>query len=250
MNRLIHKTALVTGAAGGIGAAIARLFAAQGATVIATDHQVEKLAAWAGPGAPDGDTIRFAALDVTNEENWQQLTAQVMKDFGKIDILVNNAGIYTGNIACADTSVAEWQKILDVNLTGPFLGCKTCIPLMQKNGGGSIINVASIAGLTEGNGAAYSASKGGLRLLTKDIAVAYAASGIRANTICPGGVLTPMTAAMMEQPGMDEMIKQLSPQGRIADPAEIAWGALFLASDESTFMTGADLTIDGGATAR
>jgi cyclopentanol dehydrogenase len=173
-----------------------------------------------------------------------------MQVFGRLDILVNNAGIYPGFVDCENTSIELWGKILSINLTGPFIGCKTCIPYLRLSGGGSIINIASIAGVVGGNGSAYSSSKGGLLLFSKDLAVSLAKDNIRVNTICPGGVLTPMTEELMKGSDMVEMIKQMSPQGRMADPMEIATGVLFLASDESSFMTGTELIIDGGAVAK
>jgi len=250
MKRLQHKVAIVTGAAGGMGAAIAKLFADEGASVMATDIQEEKLSSWVTTAKNGGLLIDYAVLDVCDAGSWQQVTDKTMNVFGKIDILINNAGIYPGFVDCAETSLELWDQVLAVNLTGPYLGCKTCIPYFRKNGSGNIVNIASIAGLVGGNGAAYSASKGGLLLLTKDIAVTFAKDNIRANAICPGAILTPMTEDLIKQPGMMDNIRQMSPQGRIADPIEIANGALYLASDESLFMTGASITIDGGAVAK
>jgi cyclopentanol dehydrogenase len=250
MERLNNKTAIVTGAAGGIGKAIAVLFAREGAAVMATDINEEMLEAWVSDANKEGLKITYQQHDVTHETDWEKVISRTVLVFGKIDILVNNAGIYPGYTDCEHTSHELWDKIIATNLTGPFLGCKACIPHMRKNGGGAIINIASIAGLAGGNGTAYSASKGGLRMLGKDIAVTLAGDNIRVNTICPGGVLTPMTEKMLSQPGMDVAIKNMSPQGRIGDPAEIALGALFLASDEASYVTGTDLVIDGGAVAR
>ena len=250
MNRLKNKVAIVTGAAGGIGAAQAKLFAQEGAQVIATDKQEDKLKAWVQAARTEGLQIDYAVHDVTSEDDWKTVISKAISLFGKLDVLVNNAGIFPGFTDCEQTAKELWDKVIAVNLTGAFLGCKTCIPHMKTNAGGSIVHIASIAGLVGGNGAAYSASKGGLIMLTKDIAVTFAKDNIRANAICPGGVLTPMTEDLMKAPGMNEMIKDMSPQGRMADPMEIAWAALYLGSDESSFMTGAEMVIDGGAVAR
>lgn len=173
-----------------------------------------------------------------------------MQLYGRLDILVNNAGIYPGFVDCENTRIELWGKVLSINLKGPFIGCNTCIPYLRMSGGGSIVNVVSIAGIVGGNGSAYSSSKGGLVLFSKDLAVSLAKDKIRVNTICPGGVLTPMTETLMKEPEMEQIIKLMSPQGRMADPMEIATGALFLASDKSTFMTGTESILDEGMVAR
>jgi cyclopentanol dehydrogenase len=250
MKRLSEKVAIVTGAAGGMGAAEAKLFAKEGAKVIATDANEEKLKCWVVAAKAEGLDIEYMKHNVTSESDWKKVADKAMQLFGRLDILVNNAGIYPGFVDCENTSIELWGKVLSINLTGPFIGCKTCIPYLRLSGGGSIINIASIAGVVGGNGSAYSSSKGGLVLFSKDLAVSLAKDNIRVNTICPGGVLTPMTEELMKGSDMVEMIKQMSPQGRMADPMEIATGALFLASVESSFMTGTELIIDGGAVAR
>ena len=250
MKRLSDKVAIITGAAGGMGAAEAKLFAKEGAKVLATDSNEEKLKSWVVAAKAEGLEVEYMKHNVTSESDWEKVADKAMSLFGKIDILVNNAGVYPGFVSCEDTSIELWGKVLSINLTGPFIGCKKCIPYMRLNGGGSIINVASIAGIIGGNGAAYSSSKGGLVLFSKDLAVTLAKDKIRVNTICPGFVLTPMTEDLLKATGMEDTIKQTSPQGRVADPMEIATGALFLASDESSFMTGSDLVMDGGLVAR
>lgn len=250
MERLKNKVAIITGAAGGMGAAEAKLFAMEGACVMATDTQEEKLAGWVQNAKKQGMQIEYCSHDVTDEKEWEKVINKTLSLYGRIDVLVNNAGIFPGFTDCEQTTKKLWDKVIAVNLTGPFLGCRACIPHMKKAGGGSIVNIASIAGLVGGNGVAYTSSKGGLRLLSKDLAVTLAKDKIRVNTICPGAVLTPMTEALLSQPGMNETIQNMSPQGRVADAIEIAWGALYLASDESSFVTGTDITIDGGAVAR
>ena len=250
MKRLQDKVVLITGAAGGMGATEAKLFAQEGAKVMATDFNLDLLETWVLKAQKEGLNIAYAELDVSNQDDWEKVAKKTIDLFGKIDILVNNAGIYPGYVNCESTTIQLWNKVIATNLTGPFLGCKTVIPYLRKNGGGSIVNIASIAGVVGGNGTAYSSSKGGLCLLSKDLAVELAKDKIRVNTICPGGVLTPMTKDLLNTPEMAEMIKNMSPQGRIADPMEIALGALYLASDESSFVTGAELVIDGGSVAR
>lgn len=250
MLRLKNKVVIVTGAAGGIGAAIAKLFADEGAKVLATDIQEEKLKAWVEMAKADGLLIDYLKHNVTSETDWKKVTEYAISLFGKINILINNAGIYPEAVDCENTSIDLWGKVLSINLTGPFIGCKTTIPFIRQAGGGSIVNIASIAGLVGGNGIAYSASKGGLVLLSKDLAMNLVKDKIRVNSICPGGVLTPMTEAVMKNPGMEEVIKAMTPMGRIGDPMEIALGALYLASDESSFTTGTELIIDGGAVAK
>lgn len=249
MDRLKNKVAIVTGAAGGIGASIAHLFAKEGARVMATDIQIDKLKEWTEQAASKGCLIDTDKQDVTSETDWKKLVDKTMALYGGIDILVNNAGVYPGFVDCENTVVSLWGKVISINLTAPFLGCKACIPVMRAKGGGVIINIASIAALTGGNGMAYSASKGGLLALSRDLAVTHAKDHIRVNAISPGGVLTPMTEKLLAVPEMNEKIKSMSPQGRVAAAEEVAWAAVYLASDESSFMTGADMVVDGGATA-
>ena len=250
MNRLINKVAIITGAAGGMGAAEAKLFAEEGAKVMATDIQEDKLTTWVLEAQEQGLDIYCMKHDVTSEHDWASVAAKTIELFGHINILVNNAGIYPAGLSLDTTTKEMWEKVIAINLTGPFLGCKTVVPYMKKVGGGSIVNIASVAGFVGGNGTAYSASKGGLHMLTKDLAVALAGDKIRVNGVSPGGVLTPMTEPMMQSDIVRESIKNSSPQGRMADAIEIAYGALFLASEEASFATGTELVLDGGMIAR
>lgn len=250
MKRLHGKTALITGAADGMGKAEALLFAREGARVLATDIQPEKLNAWVQMARQEGLSIESMILDVTAENDWSKALTYLEERYGALHVLVNNAGVFPIGKSSENTSYDEWKRILDINLTGAYLGCKTMLSLLKKSALASVINVASIAGWVGGNGPAYSASKGGLLALSRDLAVEWAKYGIRVNSLSPGGVRTPMTSPIAAMPGMEEIIRQSCPQGRMAEPEELAQGALFLASDESSFMTGADLVMDGGLIAR
>lgn len=249
MKRLENKVAIITGAAGGMGEAEALLFAREGANVLATDLQFEKLKTWVDSAIKSGLSIECISHDVTSESDWQKVVDFALAKFGKIDVLVNNAGVYPAGATTENTDKAAWEKTISINLTGPYIGIRAVLPHLKTHGG-SIVNVSSIAAMVGGNGPAYSASKAGLRLLTKDMAVEFAKFKIRVNSLHPGGVLTPMTDFFANVPGAEEMIKNTSPQGRLADPMELAYAALFLASDEASFMTGSELVVDGGMIAR
>lgn len=250
MNRLKDKVAIVTGAAGGMGEAIARMFAQEGARVLATDIQVEKLNGWVlEAGLPSIVGMRH---EVQSPADWQLVVNKALELYGKIDILINNAGVYQPMETTEATSLERWNQILAINLTSAFLGAKTALPHLKKSGKGAIVNISSIAGIVGGNGAAYSASKAAMRLLTKDQAVEFAPFRIRVNSIHPGGVFTPMTEHLVPADPAQRaaMFAAMCPLGRIGTPEEIAYGALFLASDESSYVTGSELVIDGGMTAR
>lgn len=237
--RLAKKVALVTGAAGGIGFATAELFAQEGATVIAADLSAPT-AAVVG--------VRSIRLDVGDEDGWSAAIAEIEREHGRIDVLVNNAGIAGTGAPVHEETLDGWAAAIRVNLTGVMLGMRGVIPLMLRTGGGSIINTSSIWGnVAVPAGASYHASKGGVRTLTKHAAVAYASRGIRVNSVHPGIVETPMTTA---KPGLNELTIAATPMGRMAQPIELAHGFLFLASEESSFMTGSELIIDGGYTAQ
>jgi NAD(P)-dependent dehydrogenase (short-subunit alcohol dehydrogenase family) len=252
MNRLHNKVAIVTGAAGGIGEAIARLFAEEAGLVLATDIQFEKMDAWVQEARRNLLSIACIRHDVTLESDWQEVVEKALELYGRIDILVNNAGVYRPLETTEATPLERWNEILAINLTSAFLGAKAALPDLKRSGRGSIINVSSIAGIVGGNGAAYSSSKAAMRLLTKDQAIEFAPHNIRVNSIHPGGVLTPMTEHLF--PGdaaqRDAMMKAMCPLGRIGEAVEIAQAALFLASDEASYVTGSELVVDGGLTAR
>lgn len=251
MKRLKNKVAIITGAAGGMGKAEAILFAKEGAKVIATDNQIEKLKKWVEDFKKKEDVeIEYTAHDVSSETDWKKVVDKALKLYHRVDVLVNNAGIFPPFLYAEDTDKKIWDKVININLAGVFLGCKTVIPHMKKNKGGSIINISSIAGIGGGAGVAYSASKGGVRLITKDLAVEYGKNNIRVNSIMPGAILTPMTEDLVKDKKMTTRMKNMSALGRIGKAEEVAYGALFLASDESSFMTGADLVIDGGCLAK
>jgi 3(or 17)beta-hydroxysteroid dehydrogenase len=252
MGRLEGKAAFITGGASGLGRAMAMAFAAEGAIVAVADidrtHGGEV-------AATIGKNALFLEHDVTSEEQWLANLAEAARVFGRLDTLVNNAGIgVRGNVET--TSLADWRRVNAVNLDGPFLGCKHAIPLIAKAGGGAIINISSVAGLIGArDSAAYCASKGGVRLLTKSVALhcAHRRNGIRCNSIHPVYTDTPMVEQMLaesRQPEkMLEAMRAMIPLGRLGTPAELAAMAVYLASDEARFVTGAEFVFDGGYTA-
>ena len=249
--RLEGKVALISGGARGQGAMEARIFAREGAKVVIGDLlDAEGTRVAAEIGEAGGEAL-YVHLDVTSEEDWTRAVGEAVSRFGKLNVLVNNAGIYRQS-RVEDTTLEEWNMVMGVNSTGVFLGTKSVIPEMKKAGGGSIINISSIAGLTGGSsGSAYPASKGAVRLLTKSTAIQHAKEGIRANSIHPSGVDTPMLHEIWEISGRSrEDSEGRNPLGRIATTEDVAYGALYLASDESSFVTGSELVIDGGHTAR
>ncbi|MBI2702473.1 cyclopentanol dehydrogenase [Mycobacterium gordonae] len=248
-NRLAGKVALITGAARGQGAAEARLFAAEGASVVVTDVRDDALGTLEKELLDSGATVLATRLDVTAEADWGRVVAETTDAFGQLNVLVNNAGIL--NMAgVEETSLELWNRIVSVNQTGVWLGMKYTIPAMRKTSGGSIVNVSSIYGLIgSGAAAAYQATKGAVRLLTKTAAVQYAPEGIRVNSLHPGVIDT----GMVEEEVPADLMPALTaatPLGRRGKPEEIAYGALFLASDESSFATGSELVLDGGYTAQ
>ena len=248
--RLQGKVAIITGGARGQGEAEARMFVREGAKVVFGDvlddegRQVEAEIAAAG-----GEAV-YVRLDVTDENSWREAVGTAVSRFGKVDILVNNAGIASWN-AGDDATVEEWDRIMEINAKGVFLGTKAVIPAMRAAGGGSIINISSISGMVGQTNIhpGYNASKGAVRILTKSTAVQHAAEGIRCNSIHPGPVKTPMTERSWSNPEWLQATERRTPLGRYAEPDEIAYGVLFLASDESSFMTGSEVVIDGGVTA-
>lgn len=237
--RLEGKIAIVTGGARGIGRATAELFAEEGATVYVADVS-------AGD-AFESDAVTFVEHDVTDEASWAALVERVIAETGRVDILFNNAG-GVGSYEPIDTiALDDWQRIMDLNVNGTFLGIRAVVPHMKKAGKGSIVNVSSIWGIAGAAGvSAYTASKGAVRLMSKNVALSYVGDGIRCNSVHPGIIATPMIAA--QDDGITAGIVAATPMKRLGDPREIAYGVLFLASDESSYVTGAELVIDGGFT--
>ena len=248
--RLENKVALISGGARGMGAVEAKMFVQEGAKVVIGDVLDEDGMQTEAEINETGGECVFVHLDVTDETAWQDAVAAAVDRFGKLDILVNNAGIARINNV-EDTTSDEWDLVMDINAKGVFLGTKAAIPEIRKAGGGSIVNISSIAGLTGGRTSSYAASKGAVRLLTKSSAIQYAGEGIRCNSVHPGVIETPMTTPMMlnTQEGRD-LNASRHPLGRVGQPEDIAYRVLFLASDESSFMTGSELVIDGGLTAQ
>ena len=251
MGRLDGKVALISGGARGQGASEARLFARERAMVVIADVLDAEGTRVAAEIAEAGGGAMYVHLDVTNEQDWHDAIEEAVARFGKLNVLVNNAGIWRrGRVE--DTTVEDWDAILDVNAKGVFLGTKWAIAEMRNAGGGSIINISSTAGLVGGSrSTAYTASKGAVRLLTKATAVQYGKEGIRANSIHPGPIDTAMIDEIWQG---DEQTREESIArtvlGRAGTPEDVAYGALFLASEESSFMTGSELVIDGGITAQ
>ena len=248
--RLEGKVALISGGARGMGASEARLFAREGAKVVIGDIlEAEGRQTEADINETGGECL-FIRLDVTSEADWERAVATAVSNFGKLDILVNNAGIARTS-SVEDTSESEWDLVMGINAKGVFLGTKTAIPAMRNAGGGSIVNISSIAGLVGGRTSAYAASKGAVRLLTKSTGILYGTEGIRANSVHPGVIESPMTIPIMldTEEGREQAAAR-HPMGRIGQPEDIGYGVLFLASDESSFMTGSELVIDGGLTAQ
>ena len=249
-SRLKNKVAIITGAAKGQGEFEARLFASEGATVVLCDIDVEACGKTAEEISSSGGSAVSMTLDVTSEPNWIGVIEQTVEFFGKLDILVNNAGIYS-RVPIENASVDEFDHILEVNLRGVFLGTKHAIPAMRTSGGGSIINISSTAGIVGNVGSgAYGASKGGVRSFTKYTAIQHASEGIRANSVHPGPIDTDMISDNLSTAEGRKSTESRIPMGRVGSIEDVAMGVLFLATDESSYMTGSELVIDGGMTAQ
>jgi len=246
--RLQDKVAIVTGGAHGMGEAEARLFAREGAAVVIADVLVAEGEAVAADISAGQRRARFIRTDVTSERDWQRLIAETVAAYGKLDVLVNNAGI-SGSAVGDDDSLEGWQKLLSINATGVFLGIKHAAQEMARAGRGSIVNISSIMGIvgSESGNPGYPASKAAVRNLTKAAALRYGPRGVRVNSVHPG-YMPPMLNAT-NAAGRAAKIAE-TPLRRLGEPSEVAYGVLFLASDEASFITGAELVIDGGYIAR
>lgn len=247
--RLANKSILITGAAAarGLGAAMAALFAQEGARLLLGDIDDAQGEQRAEELRAAGATVDYVHLDVTLEEDWVRAVARAVQRDGRLDVLINNAGIF----AIEDietTSLALWNRVFAVNQTGVFLGMKHAVPAMRASGGGAIVNLSSIGGLVGfGPAAAYQASKGAVRLLSKNAAIRYAADGIRVNSLHPGVIRTQMADDIDD--AVIAGFEAATPMG-LGEPQDIAYAALYLASDESKYVTGAELVVDGGFSAR
>ena len=251
MARLDGKVALISGGARGQGATEARMFAQEGARVVFGDILDEEGKRVEAQIRELGGEATYVHLDVTREADWQAAVETAVNRYGKLDVLVNNAGILIRK-GIEETTVEDWDRIMAVNAKGVFLGTKAAIPAMRQAGGGSIINISSTAGLVSSlsGSASYTATKGAVRLFTKATAIQYAKEGIRCNSVHPGPIETDMIQDTLNDPArMEERMSRL-PLGRVGKPEEVAYGVLYLASDESSFVTGAELVIDGGTTAQ
>ena len=234
--RLQGKTVLVTGAAGGIGHAVSELFASEGATVFASDVK--------SPEQAYSDGIEVIKLDVTREDDWATAVDAIVKKHGRLDVLINNAGIIAYE-PLDELDIKDWMKMVAVDQTGVFLGMREAVRTMRTQKSGSIVNISSIWGSVAVGGAhAYHAAKGAVRNMTKNAAMTYVADGIRVNSVHPGFIDTPLTQA--QAPELNDAVIASTPMKRGGKPIEVAYGCLFLASDEASYITGAELAIDGG----
>lgn len=251
MSRVEGKVALVTGGGSGIGKASSLRLAEEGARVVVTDISEERGNGTVEEIKGNGGEGLFLLHDVTKESQWESVVKETREALGGLDILLNNAGIYLIK-PLAETTVEEWDNLMAVNVTGVFLGMKHVAPAMAEAGGGSIINLSSVTGLTGVAGRTlYGASKGAVRVMTKDVAMEYARARVRVNSVHPGYVNTGMAeyGASMDGTTVEELGARLSPMGRIGEPEDVANMVLFLASDESKYVTGAEFVVDGGMTA-
>ena len=251
MGRLENKVALISGGSRGMGAAEAEMFANEGAHVVIADILENEGRKTASKIAATGARCLFKRLDVLQASDWEAAVGTATSAFGKLDILVNNAGV-TSRMMLLETSEPEWDRVMDINTKGTFLGIKTAIPAMKYSGGGSIVNISSQMGLVGADyiSPQYQASKGAVRILTKSVAIQYASDNIRCNSIHPAPIETDMTADIRDDAdSFQDMLRRI-PMGRYGKPEEVAYAVLYLASDESSFVTGSEVVVDGGWTAQ
>lgn len=245
--RLQGKSAIVTGAATGIGKATATLFAREGARVVVSDIDESAARGVVSAIQADGGEAIVARADVSDAADVERLVETTVRTYGHLDVLVNNAAVYRGDGSILSVPDEIWDKIITVNLKGIYLCCKFAIAQMIKGGGGSIVNLSSVNALMGLSLTAYTASKGGVQALTRLLAVEFAPQRIRVNSICPGTIMTENSIAVYaERPGLEERVTKMYPMGKLGAPLDIAECALYLASDSSSFVTGASLVVDGG----
>ncbi|WP_391205812.1 SDR family NAD(P)-dependent oxidoreductase [Psychrobacillus sp. L4] len=250
MTRLEGKVAIITGAGSGMGREEALLFAKEGAKVVATDINEAAVQAVAEEIKAAGGEAISVAHNVASEEDWNKVYTETINAFGKLDVLVNNAGISQRG-SMEDLTVEQWDTIMSINVKSVFLGTKLSLPHFRANGGGSIVNISSIAGLKGSSGAgAYTSSKGAVRMLTKACAVDYGKDNIRVNSVHPGFIITPMSKEYMEDEKMSKWFLAQTALPRVGQSLEVAEAVLFLASDASSYITGVELPVDGGVTAK
>ena len=249
--RLAGKVALISGGARGMGAEEARLFAREGANVVFGDVLDGEGNSVEAQVREHGGAATYVHLDVTKEADWQRAVETAESAYGKLDILVNNAGVASFAVG-DDATIEDYDRFMAVNAKGTYLGIRAAIPAMRRAGGGSIVNISSISGLVGQVHvhAGYNASKGAVRIMTKSIALQYAKDGIRVNSVHPGPVQTDMNKEAWSDPQRKQRTEQTTPLGRYGQPIDIAYGVLYLASDEASFVTGSELVIDGGVTAQ
>jgi NAD(P)-dependent dehydrogenase (short-subunit alcohol dehydrogenase family) len=250
MGRLDGKVALISGGARGQGACEARMFCEEGAKVVMGDILDDEGSALEKALRADGLDATYVHLDVTKEDDWRNAVEVTERTYGKLNVLVNNAGILLRK-GIEETTEAEWDRIMSINVKGTFLGTRSALAAMRRAGGGAIVNISSTAGLVGGtNSAAYTATKGAVRLFTKATALQNVKDNIRCNSVHPGPIETDMISELVSDEAAWNSRMRLLPMGRAGKPEEIAYGVLFLASDESSYMTGSELVMDGGTTAQ
>ena len=249
--RLQGKVALISGGSRGMGAVEAALFAKEGAQVVVGDVREEEGRSLVEKITGEGGDAVFVRLDVTSETDWAAAVSEAANRYGKLNVLVNNAGV-SARGSVEETTVADWDRVMDINAKGVFLGTRQVIPEMRKAGGGSIINISSQLGLVgmKDSSPQYQASKGAVRLFTKSAAIQYASEGIRVNSVHPGPIVTPMTEARRSDAAVQQLMISRIPLGRYGESEDVAFGVLYLASEEASFVTGSELIIDGGWTAQ
>ena len=251
MGRLDGKVAIISGGARGQGATEARMLAMEGASVVFGDILDDEGRQVEAQIRELGGEATYVHLDVTSEADWQSAVDTAVRAYGKLNVLVNNAGILIRK-TLEETTGEDWDRIMSINAKGVFLGTRAAIPAMREAGGGSIVNISSTAGLVSSpsGSASYTATKGAVRLLTKSTAIQYAREGIRCNSVHPGPIETDMIQDSLSDPAQMELRMQRLPMGRVGKPEEVAYGVIYLASDESSFVNGSELVIDGGTTAQ